>query len=149
MGEVRLPEVPYRDALKEYLEVLLGKLKVRFVVLFGSVARGNFGVGSDVDVFIVADGLSANFDERLKMLFSLNPTTAPIEPVAYTPEEFEVLLEKRHAGALYVMDEGIVLYDDGLYGVMKEKFERLKRDLGIVKGKVGWYAEKILAECLK
>ncbi|MDI6805129.1 MAG: nucleotidyltransferase domain-containing protein [Candidatus Bathyarchaeia archaeon] len=137
MVEIKLPNIPYKEALKAYLETLFSALSPRFIVLYGSAARGDFGVGSDVDVLVVSDGLPERFDDRLKMLFDINPTTAPIEPVAYTPEEFEELLRKRHATALYAMDEGVVLYDDGLYLEMKEKFERLKKDLRIVKGKLG------------
>ena len=149
MGEIKLPNVLYREALEAYLKALFERLSPRFVVLYGSVARGDFGVGSDVDILIVAEGLPEKFEDRLKTLFDINPTTAPIEPIGYTPKEFEELLKRRHATALYAMDEGIPIYDDGLYLKMKELFERLKGDLKIVKGKVGWYAQKIITECLQ
>ncbi|MGQ9530539.1 MAG: nucleotidyltransferase domain-containing protein [Candidatus Bathycorpusculaceae bacterium] len=147
MDKVKIPPVPYREELKAYLKALFGWLSPRFIVLYGSVARGDFGVGSDVDLLVVSEDFPKNFDERLKMLFALNPTTAPIEPVGYTPREFEELLRRRHATALYAMDEGIPLYDDGLYLKMKEQFERLKKELGLVKCEGGWQAKKIIAEC--
>jgi len=148
MGEIKIPEVPYKEALEAYLRSLLDELSPRLVVLFGSAARGDFGVGSDVDLLIIAEDFPERFDDRLRLLFNLNPTTAPLEPIGYTPEEFEALLMRRHPTALYAMEEGIPLYDDGLYQKMKEVFERLKADLRLVKGEGGWYAMKIIEECL-
>lgn len=84
MGEIKIPDVPHRGALEAYLKILFNELSPRFVVLFGSAARGDFGVGSDVDILIVADDLPEKLDDRLRLLFSLNPTTAPLEPIGYT-----------------------------------------------------------------
>ena len=148
MGEIKLLNIPYKDALEAYLKSLFDKLSPSFVVLYGSAARGDFGVGSDIDILVVADDFPKKLDDRLQLLFNINPTTAPLEPIGYTPKEFEELLRKRHATALYAMEEGIPLYDDGTYLKMKKMYERLKADLKIVKGKAGWYAEKIIAECL-
>jgi len=148
MDKIELPEVPYKEALRAYLEKLLDKLTPKFVVLFGSVVRGDFGVGSDIDILIVSEDLPKNFNERLRLLFNLNPSTAPLEPVGYTPKEFTDLLKRRHPTALYAMDEGIPLYDDGSYIKMKKLFERLKVELKLVKGESGWYSKKIIEECL-
>jgi len=148
MDKIEFPEVPYKEALRAYLKKLLDRLTPRFVVLFGSVVRGDFGVGSDIDVLIVSEDLPRDFDERLRLLFNLNPSTAPLEPVGYTPKEFKDLLKRRHPTALYAMDEGIPLYDDGSYLEMKRLFERLKVELKLVKGEGGWYSEKIIEECL-
>jgi len=148
MGEIKLPNVPYKNALEAYLKSLFDKLSPSFVVLYGSAARGDFGVGSDVDILIVAEELPAKLDDRLRLLFSINPTTAPLEPIGYTPKEFEELLRRRQATALYAMEEGILLYDDGTYLKKKKLYKKLKADLKIIKGKAGWYAEKIILECL-
>ena len=42
--------------LKERIEELAGKLPLSLVVLFGSYARGNYTVASDVDLLIVYSG---------------------------------------------------------------------------------------------
>ena len=60
------------------------KLKPKLLVIFGSITKGDFGVGSDVDILIVSDLLPKNFQKRLKILFLLDDTFAPIEPVGYT-----------------------------------------------------------------
>ena len=58
------------------------------MVIFSSIPKGIFGIGSDVDILIVSDLLPKNFQKRLKILFLLNDTFAPIEPVGYTSDEF-------------------------------------------------------------
>lgn len=149
MGEMKIPNIPYKNALEAYLKSLSNNVSPSFVVLYGSMARGDFGVGSDVDILVVAEDFPAKLDDRLQLLFNINPTTAPLEPIGYTPKEFEELLRKRHATALFAMEEGILLHDDGTYLKMKKMYEKLKADLKIVKGKSGWYAEKIITECLR
>ncbi|MBA2317030.1 MAG: nucleotidyltransferase domain-containing protein [Euzebyales bacterium] len=54
------------------------------VAVFGSVARGDFNVWSDVDVLIVADGLPDDYWSRLVVL---GDAPCGIEPVAWTSSE--------------------------------------------------------------
>ena len=81
--------IPYYEDIMEYAERVKMKLKPKLLVIFGSIAKGDFGVGSDVDILIVSDLLPKNFQKRLKILFLLNDTFAPIEPVGYTSEELK------------------------------------------------------------
>lgn len=54
MEEIKIPEIE-RQALFSFAESLKKKLgeKVKKIALFGSGARGRFGEGSDIDVFVV------------------------------------------------------------------------------------------------
>jgi len=40
--------IPYREVM-EYAEKVKMKLKPKLLVIFGSITKGDFGVGSDVD----------------------------------------------------------------------------------------------------
>ena len=128
--------IPYYEDIMEYAERVKMKLKPKLLVIFGSIAKGDFGVGSDVDILIVSDLLPKNFQKRLKILFLLNDTFAPIEPVGYTSEEFKKMISKGHPTALDAI-HGIILYKD-------EKYEKEIRSLfKEVTGKVrreefGW-----------
>ena len=129
--------IPYYEDIMEYAERVKMKLKPKLLVIFGSIAKGDFGVGSDVDILIVSDLLPKNFQKRLKILFLLNDTFAPIEPVGYTSEEFKKMISKRHPTALDAIHDGIILHKD-------EKYEKEIRNLfKEVTGKVrreefGW-----------
>jgi uncharacterized protein len=61
------------------------RVGVRAVVVFGSVARGDFNAWSDVDVLVIADELPDGGRPRLALLH--DPAFPGIEPVGWTPEE--------------------------------------------------------------
>lgn len=61
-------------------------LGARAVVVFGSVARGDFHVGSDIDVLVVAEGLPKH---PLRRADALGPVPPGIEVVAWAPEDWE------------------------------------------------------------
>jgi len=135
---LRIPDIPYREEVEMFVRKVASSLKVHSIILYGSMARGDYGAGSDVDIIVISDNLPRNFDRRLRMLAELNNTTAPIECLAYTPREFEIMLSRMHPTVLYALDEGIIIYDDGTTEEMKRKFNKLKQ-LGIVrKFRYGW-----------
>ncbi|MGI8900679.1 MAG: nucleotidyltransferase domain-containing protein [Nocardioides sp.] len=67
-----------RSAIRAQLDPALG---IRAVVVFGSVARGDFNVWSDIDVLVVADNLPAR---RLDRLGAIDPRPGPVQPLAWT-----------------------------------------------------------------
>lgn len=73
------------DRARVFADQLDPSLGVRAVVVFGSVARGDFNLWSDVDVLVVADHLPAHPVERLR---SLGARPGGVEPVAWTPTEW-------------------------------------------------------------
>ncbi len=129
--------IPYYDEIVRYVERLTRELKPCLVVLFGSAAKGTFGLGSDIDILVVSDLLPLNFQERSKRLFFLNDTFAPIEPFGYTSDEFRTMLLKRHPMALSALSEGTVLFkDEHFYGEVLELFERALKT--VRKEEFGW-----------
>jgi len=128
-------EIPYKQDILSYVEVLKKTVSPRLVLLHGSVARGTFGVGSDVDILVVAENLPQNPNERLKLLYELDQTRAPIDVKAYTPAEFSRMLAKGHPLAMDALEDGKVLYADEAYlrkvraafMAVKKKFRRVKR----------------------
>jgi predicted nucleotidyltransferase len=53
---------------RAFAQSLPPALDVRAVVVFGSVARGDFNQWSDIDVLVVADGLPGRFPDRYQVL---------------------------------------------------------------------------------
>jgi len=94
------------------------------VALFGSVARGEAGPTSDVDLLVVAEGLPASYLERASMLARVVARTrgeraalrrkglyATLQILAYTPEELRVF----HAFYFDLALDAVVLYSRGGY----------------------------------
>lgn len=84
-------------------------LSPRCVILFGSFATGDINEGSDVDVLVVAD-FKKGFLDRIRKLMDLNTFGIPLEPVGYTPEEFEEMKRSGNPFILEVLCRGKVLY---------------------------------------
>jgi len=79
-GELRriLPELP--------------RLGVTKAILFGSLASGNVGPTSDLDLILVARS-DERFTRRLERFYrALNPSIA-LDLFVYTPEEFRAMAE--------------------------------------------------------
>ena len=92
-----------RRELLRVVEELKEKLPVSRVYLFGSFARGKVHEGSDIDLLIVGD-----FPERVftRIERVLELTDLPIEPLVYTPAEFEELVRAGNPFILRVLREG-------------------------------------------
>ncbi len=113
-------------------------LKPSSIILYGSIAKGEYGVGSDVDLLIISDLLPKDFLNRLKLLSELNSTTAPIEALAYTSTEFKVMLKRLHPMVLSTIEDGIIIYDDGFFKFMKKRSTLLRKRLKIFHVEDGW-----------
>lgn len=138
-----MSNLPYEKEIETYHRQAVEKLKPRSIILFGSIATGEYGAGSDVDIMVISEDLPQNFLERLRVLSELNPTTAPIEALGYTPVEFLRMLERRHPTALYAVADGKPLYDDGFFDEAKRTFEQVKAKFDLVRTDRGWDARKL------
>mgnify|MGYP006308035181 CR=1 FL=1 len=60
---------------------------------FGSYARGDWGVGSDLDVVIILDNTVEPF-ERRNLPFDTRPLPVPTDVLVYTREEWDTLTQR-------------------------------------------------------
>ncbi|MBP8639267.1 MAG: nucleotidyltransferase domain-containing protein [Dictyoglomi bacterium] len=91
------------ELLLQKFKILEKKLPIIRVVLFGSYAKGNYTVGSDVDILVIYDGEKRNDDYAI-VKKTLN--IPRLEPHIYTKEEYEKIkdvLEK-------MTKDGILLF---------------------------------------
>ncbi len=89
--------------LKEDLETLKEKLPLLLVILFGSYAKGNYTVASDVDLLVVYAG------RERKDAFATVKKTIPIrrlEPHVYSESEYEAAKET----IANMTKDGVVLF---------------------------------------
>ncbi len=102
------------------------------VVLFGSVARGDFGPDSDADVLVVLDkpeNLDAVYDD----------CEGVVHPVVKTFDAMEHFIREGEPFYIEMIEDGIPLYDaNGEY----KKLSRLARDAkiawGLKRTRDGW-----------
>ncbi len=94
-------------AARESVRRLSGRVPLTAAAVVGSVARGDFNVWSDIDVVIVADGLPARHLERQSLL--LDRGAPGVQPVGFTPAEFDRALDKADRLAREAVEAGIPL----------------------------------------
>lgn len=82
------------EMMYKYLKKLLVKIKKKFnikkVILFGSRAKGNYFLDSDVDILLVSpDFEGIFFSDRMGDIIYEWDGPVDLEPFCYTQEEFE------------------------------------------------------------
>jgi len=101
-------EEVYRK-INDYVSEVVKRVNPNLVILFGSFATGDINEGSDVDILVVAD-FKEEFLDRIRTLMDLNTLKIPIEPVGYTPEEFNQMKNRKNPFIMEVLEKGKVLY---------------------------------------
>lgn len=94
---------------RRFADTLESSLEVRTVVVFGSVARGDFNASSDVDVLVIADQLP---DRALDRNSAIGIPPARVSFVAWTPEEWSAERRRRNPIVLDVEAHGVILRGD-------------------------------------
>lgn len=83
------------------------------VVVFGSYARGDFNVWSDIDVLIITDAaLPSNPLRRLDAIEECLLIASNVEPIILTINEFRDRLRKRDPAVVEAVERGIVVLDE-------------------------------------
>lgn len=92
------------ERARAFTEQLDPELRVRAAVVYGSVARGDFNLWSDVDLLIIADGAEGG---PLQRMDALGDRPALVEPVVWTREEWHSQLARGNPIAIEARDSGV------------------------------------------
>jgi len=125
--------------LRRYVELLRGRsLNIHTVLVSGSRVKGGWTPESDVDVTIISSNLPKEgknpvskrlYDLKTHLLFSDRPLYLGIEPsVCLTKDEFLERLEQFDIESLDAIFHGRVIYDDGFWQVVKEKYKEMEKE---------------------
>lgn len=148
---------PYRGLLSKLVELLRGRFgdDLVSVVVYGSVARGDYRRDSDVDLLIIIKNLPRTITERLILFNEVERGLendlerlmemgyyVTLSPILKTPEE------ARHFSPLYMdmTQDAVVLYDkDGFFRRILDKTREILEKLGFERvwvSKKVWYWRK-------
>ena len=86
------------------------KLGVQKIILFGSLARGDIGRHSDIDLIVVMETEERFLDRLGRVYEAVGLREVGMDVLVYTPDEFDRLRQTRR----FVMEavaEGKVLYE--------------------------------------
>lgn len=110
---------------------------LEFVVLFGSMARGDWSRGSDYDVLIgLRKDDGKRFIDRIGDFQAL--TRANIDVLPYARSEWQRLVDQRSLLMLEALDHGIPLWDRGAFADLQRAFQRWRTDGEVTPLPHGW-----------
>ena len=127
----------------EKLEIFLTKMvaekgeEIEFVVLFGSMAKGNWSLDSDFDLLV---GLNKEDGKRLTdRIYEYSHFSAGrVETIIYSRSEIRRMFKGLNPMLLEPLEYGIPLLDRGEWARLKKEFSRL-REMGIISPiPMGW-----------
>ena len=100
-----------RREINSLIDSLSKRIKIEKAIVFGSMGRGNWDEGSDIDLVIVSpDFQGKRFRERAVGLYRFYNLNRPVDLICLTPEEFEKMKD-RPTIAKQAIDEGTVVRD--------------------------------------
>lgn len=134
-----LSDRPEVDKLASFLHALVDRHgeELEFVVLFGSMARGNWSRGSDYDLLI---GLRDEDDKRLidRMAEFSPPVDTDIEVFPYDRGEWQRMFREYHPLLLEALEYGVVLWDRGAFADMRGTFRQWRESDRVQPWRSGW-----------
>lgn len=115
------------ELLKKAVEIIIRKLNVKAIILFGSRARGDWLPWSDYDLLIIAD-FKEKYIDRIKTVLELvEDVPLNIEPHPYTLKEALEMLKKGNPTIVDALEEGKILYSTEELTELIRTYEELKR----------------------
>ena len=122
----RLGEIdskPFRETAKKFAEEVYTEFEdqIESIILFGSVARGMPGRGSDIDLMILVkdENMVEKVDDKAWRVRDryLEREGLPINVLTETGEEFKTNLENKSPLETKIKEEGEILKGENSYGV--------------------------------
>ncbi|GAB6947327.1 hypothetical protein JCM16161A_14570 [Vulcanisaeta sp. JCM 16161] len=136
------------NELRKYVRCLVEHgYRINSAVLFGSRARGDWLINSDVDLLIIIPGSEKSFLDRVRDFMACWDLGLALEVFPYTLDEVKRLMNRGSISLYDALDYGIVIYDDGTFEKLREIFKRAINE-GIIRRVNGWWTipEKPLME---
>ena len=114
----------YQQAINSLKAQLLFELgdQLHSIVLFGSVARGEAGTDSDIDILILTEGPHENKKRIYDGSYDIGRKHQVVmQPVLFTTQRFKEEAGMRSWLFSDIISQGIVLHDDGTYRRIREE----------------------------
>jgi len=126
------------EAVGRFIERATQELHPLALILFGSLAKGNYHQGSDADFCVVlAEPPSSPFDGYDRVV-ACDPSGI-VQPLVYGPDQFRQMVRQANGLALEIMADGLFLAGDESF---RQEIEHLatqvRQQLGIERTPTGW-----------
>jgi len=134
----------HTEAVGRFVERAARELQPLALILYGSLARGDYHQYSDADVCAILADLPADRDPLRQFFAGYERVVAcdpsgVVQPVVYSPAVFIEMVRTANGLALEVLADGVFLAgDDELYAEIEALAARTREQLGIERTRHGW-----------
>ena len=109
-GAEMADEMIDRKILDEIIRRIADAAQPQRIILFGSVARGDMGPNSDVDLLVVKEGADA-LDVTFRIYENLHAVGAAVDAVVVSPDDVERYKDSHALVIKPALQEGKVVYE--------------------------------------
>ncbi len=128
----------YTEAVGRFVERAAQELRPLALILFGSLAKGDYHQHSDADFCAVLADTPRSPFEGYDRVVACDPSGV-VQPVVYGPDQFRQMVRQANGLALEVMADGIFLAGDEAFRQEIEQIAAHTRErLGIERTLTGW-----------
>ena len=103
-------ESDFEKEIQNITQQIIEKYKPEKIILFGSAARGERDLNSDVDFLIIKKETPLYGADRIRELSRIIDRNIPVDLLIYRPEEFEKRIKMGDPFLKSILKEGKVLY---------------------------------------
>ncbi|MBI3988535.1 MAG: nucleotidyltransferase domain-containing protein [candidate division NC10 bacterium] len=134
-----MADYPKVGAIEQFLERVILKEDPICVLLFGSLARGDYLLCSDADILAIFREPEVNFLQGIGRLKELDDS-GWIEPIGYGKEQFKRMIREVNPLAWEALTDGILLYlgDEAAWQEILRVSAETKQTLDVVRTPTGW-----------
>lgn len=90
-GAYNMTKIPAKiiSLIKKFKNKIITELDVKKVLIFGSYAKGNYTINSDIDVCVIAQNIENNYLTMLQIAPKIIDIDTRIEPVVFSFDEYQ------------------------------------------------------------
>ena len=114
----------YRVTLQDLEKMLVNELggEIQSLVLYGSIARGNYGPESDIDILVIIKNKESE-DRAMDISYGIDCANQTVTSlITYTEDEIRNKILIISPFIQTIIEEGRVLYDDGTWAKLSSSF---------------------------
>lgn len=121
-----------------FVERTVRELRPLALILFGSLAKGDYHQYSDADFCVVLAKSPGSIFEGYDLVVACDPSGV-VQPVVYGADQFRQMVRQANGLALEVIADGLFLAGDEAFRQEIERLAaRLWQQLGIERTPTGW-----------
>lgn len=128
----------HTEAVGRFVERATRELRPLALILFGSLARGDYHQHSDADFCVVLAVSPRSPFEGYDRVVACDPSGV-VQPVVYGPDQFRQMVRQANGMALEIVADGLFLAgEEAFRQEIEELAAQTKRRLGIERTPTGW-----------